>query len=221
MGGVTRSAVTAAILTGSVFAAVVFTDEPLSRSTASVCIDIRDADYVPGSASNGMRVEATRIWARQRVALSWSKPVPANCDDVVPIVFDNDKLRKIAGARRDDALALTVFSGRSRIVYVSVTRVFQLVAQLRQSTPQIVSDGERDIRGGMLLGRVVAHELGHVLLTTTAHSISGLMRPIYGTGDVLSADESTTALSSSEQSRLAVRFSLMPDAPTVLARQER
>jgi hypothetical protein len=215
MGGVIRSATVAAALSGSVFAGVVFSDQR-SRGTASVCADVTTNDHLSGPASNVLRAEATRIWARHRVTVSWSKPVPVNCDEVVPIVFDSDRLRRIAGPKRDDALALTVFSGRSRIVYVSIARAFQLVGQLRESSPTIYSDGERDIRGGILLGRVVAHELGHVLLTTTAHSTTGLMRAIYGTGDVLSADESTTALSSSEQGRLALRFSLT-DAPTVLA----
>jgi hypothetical protein len=35
---------------------------------------------------------------------------------------------------------------------------------------------ELRISGGTLLGRVIAHELGHLLLGTTAHSANGLMR---------------------------------------------
>jgi hypothetical protein len=35
----------------------------------------------------------------------------------------------------------------------------------------------------LLLGRVIAHELGHVLLRTTAHAQDGLMRPSFGEHD--------------------------------------
>jgi Zn-dependent peptidase ImmA (M78 family) len=71
------------------------------------------------------------------------------------------------------------------------------------------------------MGRVVAHELGHVLLETTAHSATGLMRAIFDANDAMSPDERTTDLSTTESQQLAIRFSLVPlDAspePTVLA----
>ena len=213
MKGTIRSIVAVAILAGSVFAAVVTTDErPTYRSTASVCIDLKVQDHLSGPASRTMREEATRIWSRHRVTLSWT--TRAQCDETVPIVFDADRLRAIAGTKRENALALTVFSGRSRVVYVSTSRAYQLVLQLHD----MVAEGERDIRGGMLLGRVVAHELGHVLLGATSHTDSGLMRPMFGAEDVLSGDDRTTLLSSVQESRIATRFSLTPlDPPTVLA----
>ena len=37
---------------------------------------------------------------------------------------------------------------------------------------------------GKLLGRIVAHELGHVLLNSPSHADSGLMRALYQAGDV-------------------------------------
>ncbi len=84
-----------------------------------------------------------------------------------------------------------------------------MLAQLPEFA-RIESGGERDLRGGLLIGRVVAHELGHVLLTTLAHSQTGLMRPVYGLKDVVSADDRMTDLSPVETDRLAMRFSLMP-----------
>jgi hypothetical protein len=43
---------------------------------------------------------------------------------------------------------------------------------------------------GILLGRAMAHELGHLVLGTTAHSTRGLMRPIW-TRDDLARDRAT------------------------------
>ena len=49
------------------------------------------------------------------------------------------------------------------------------------------------------------------------------MRPVFGLRDVLSADDRTTALSSVETQRLAMRFSLVPlgGASTTVARDFR
>ena len=196
------------------------------REAAPVCIRLKTADYLSGVALNTLSAEATRIWIRHGVDLTWKQPVPAGCPTIVSIVFDERELQKLAGGMIDTALARTVFLGRAQTIYVSAPRAFTMLSQLKQQNQSFNNGGERDFRGGTLLGRVVAHELGHVLLTTTAHSEKGLMRPVFGPHDVLSADEETTKLSSIETTRLAMRFSLVPldpplgNRPSTLARTE-
>ena len=197
-------------LTCGVFAGVVSTEpQHPYRRAAPVCVEITAKDYLAGPAHTTMREEATRIWLRHGIALKWTRQPLAECEVVVPIVFDADRLATISNGKHADALAVTVFSGASRVVYVSLPRAFQLLSQIREVT-RIESSGERDLRGGMLLGRIIAHELGHVLLTTMSHSQTGLMRPVYGLSDVMSADDRMTDLSSIETGRLAMRFSLIP-----------
>lgn len=221
-------ALTSSLCSGSLFSSRVITG-PLHpyREAASVCVRVTTIDHVSGSAVRTLQEEATRIWIRHGVALSWKQPVPATCRNVVSIVFDERELWKLAGGSIDTALARTVFLGRSQTIYVSVPRAFAMLSQLNmQRFTTLVSSSERDIHGGTLLGRVVAHELGHVLLTTLAHSDKGLMRPVFGLHDVLSNDEETTSLSVHETTRLAMRFSLVPldspsaTRPSVLARSE-
>ena len=36
----------------------------------------------------------------------------------------------------------------------------------------------------MLLGRAIAHELGHLLMATSAHSAHGLMRPLWTQSEI-------------------------------------
>jgi hypothetical protein len=231
VGSIRRSAALVA-LTSSVCVGV-FSDRiaytgPLHpyREAASVCIRLTTADHVSGPAVSTLQAEASRIWIRHGIDLTWKQPVPATCTQVVPIVFDERELLKLAGGSRDSALARTVFLGRSQTIYVSVPRAFEMLSQMNQQNTVLSTGGERDFRGGTLLGRVVAHELGHVLLTTLAHSKTGLMRPVFGLHDVLSSDEKTTELSSIETNRLAMRFSLVPldapqrTAPSTLARTE-
>jgi len=183
------------------------------RTPASVCIALTVKDDVSGPAFTTLRAEATRIWLSHGVALTWTQPAPVICNTFVPIVFDDARVRALAGPKRKGAMALTEFSGRSRIIYVSAPSAFRLLSAPR-AHPALMSEGEWSHRGGILIGRVVAHELGHVLLETTAHSTRGLMRPVFGVNDALSADEQATTLTEFETSRLATRFSLVPMDPS-------
>ena len=235
VGSIRRSAAIVA-LAGSVCAAL-FSDGPFSikvytgplhpyREAAPVCIRLKTVDYVSGPALMTLEAEAARIWIRHGIDLTWKQPAPATCPTIVSIIFDERELLKLAGGSIDTALARTVFLGRSQTIYVSIPRAFAMLSQVNQRNKTINSTGERDFHGGTLIGRVVAHELGHVLLTTTAHTETGLMRPVFGLADVLSADEETTALSEIQTSRLAMRFSLLPleapvrTPPSSLARVE-
>jgi hypothetical protein len=227
VGRFRRSAAIVA-LACSVPAAIAFTDQlhPY-RQSVSVCVRVTAKEHLSGPALRTLQEEASRIWIRHGVALTWTQPVPTTCPTVVSLVFDEYELLKLAGGYRDSALARTVFIGRRQTIYVSVPRAFQMLTQLAQRNETLVGGGERDLRGGTLLGRVVAHELGHVLLTTLSHSEAGLMRPVFGLKDVLSSDDRTTDLSSVETSRLEMRFSLVrmdsptrTAAPSVLARSE-
>jgi hypothetical protein len=193
-------------------------------SAASVCLDVSVNDHVSGPAFTTLRSEATRIWLRHGVELTWAYPAPARCDTVVPVLFDEEKLRRLAAPKRD-ALALTEFAGASRRIYVSAARAFEMVGQISLRSSAHETIGERDYRQGTLLGRALAHELGHVLLSTLDHSASGLMRPVFGAKDALSVDERATELTPVETQRLATRFSLIPvDDPrarTILAQRGR
>jgi hypothetical protein len=194
------------------------------RNTASACVSVTTRDHLSGASLRFIQDEAGRIWLRHGIALNWTRPGGAACDTAEEIVFDDDQLVKLAGGKIDSALARTVFHGRVRTIYVSAPRAFDMLAELKDKFMQISNDGERDFRGGTLLGRIVAHELGHALLTTMAHSKTGLMRPVFGLKDVLSNDDRLHELTPVESTRLAMRFSLVPfDAPTppsVLTRRE-
>jgi hypothetical protein len=208
-----------------VFGAVAFSGQlHRYRSTASACIHVTTKDHVSGPALRTIQNEASRIWLRHGIALTWTQQAALPCDTFEKIVFDDDELITLAGGKVDTALARTVFLGRSRTIYVSAPRAFNMLTQLRDKVTSVLNDGERDVRGGTLLGRIVAHELGHALLTTMAHSKTGLMRPVFGLKDMLSDDERLNDLTPVESNRLAMRFSLVPfdspSAPSLLTRRE-
>lgn len=182
--------------------------QPRYRNRGSVCIRLALNDPLAAPAFRAMQDEASRIWRRHGITLTWTRPTES-CGMTVPVVFDDSEFRRRGGARRDAALGLTVFLGRAHTVYISQPRARDMVAKLRHLTPNMADSGERSARVGVLLGRVVAHELGHVLLTTVSHSESGLMRPEFGWRDVLVTDDSMTDLSPEQTTLLARRFALL------------
>jgi hypothetical protein len=61
----------------------------------------------------------------------------------------------------------------------------------------------RDAVFGRVLGRALAHELGHYLLRSRDHAIAGLMRAAQPGLDLVSIDRQTFALTPTEAARLA------------------
>jgi hypothetical protein len=135
----------------------------------------------------------------------------------VPLAFDDREVRK-HDSSRDSALGITLFAGRSRRIVVSVARAREIIG-LRRGIASSDDAVTLDIAMGMLLGRVVAHEIGHALLLTTSHSTHGLMRAQYDTLDLRPTVQGQFALMRSDRERLAIRFSNEP-TPAQLALAE-
>ena len=199
------------VVCGAFSASLDADERPPYREAAHVCVEPTIHDYLSGPTFNIIRDEASRIWLRHGVALTWDGPAATRCDALIPLVFDEKALKQQDRNAHKTSLARTVFLGRTQAIYLSVPRAFVMVKAI---LPDVVSSEWQESRGGTLLGRVVAHELGHVLLMTTSHATSGLMRPIYGLRDVLSDDEKILELSAIETRTLATRFSLTPIEPS-------
>ena len=125
--------------------------------------------------------EAERIWQSERVNLRWLPALAGADDPSVPLrvlvitrqnvaASDNDQwpvgeLVAPAGYR---ALAIASISGAQRVV--SEATRYQLL-----ELPALAEQ-----RLGLVLGRAVAHEIGHFLLATRTHADRGLMRASIG-----------------------------------------
>jgi hypothetical protein len=187
------------------------------RPEAAVYIQLSARDELPGTALMALRAEASRIWARHRIVLTWGRDRPLSTDAryaaVIPVVFDDREMKKFPAHRGDDALARAVFAGRNQTIYVSVSRALEMVRRLHGTGTELHNQGARDVRAGTFLGRVVAHELGHILLTSPAHAATGLMRPMFVFRDLVPGDDASIDLTAPDAQRLAMRFSLEPRGP--------
>jgi hypothetical protein len=102
----------------------------------------------------------------------------------------------------DAALGWVPFAaGKARrLVFLRVARAQSLVSAL---SPGTRPEGLTRLLVARFLGRVLAHELGHVLLNSAQHQPKGLMREQYRAVDVLSARLSTYTLDAGERARFS------------------
>ena len=178
-----------------------------------VALDPRFVEHLSGVAWGSMTQESTAIWAREGIALRWSGP-SAGADLVLAVVFDDRAVRK-HDTKHEDAFGVTLFSGREQRILVSISRAREVVAR-RQGLADSSDATTLDIAMGVVLGRVVAHEIGHALLLTLSHAPHGLMHPRIETGDLRPLHASEVALLAPDRHRLTVRFSNRP-APVQVA----
>jgi hypothetical protein len=187
--------------------------ETAARRVIRVALAPVEHDKMSGLAWRAMTRECSRIWADEGVALTWSGD-SAGAHVVLPLVFHDRDVRK-HDPKNEDALGVTVFSGRSQLILVSIARA-RRVLERRKGLADSTDGLTLDMAMGMLLGRVIAHEIGHALLLTTRHSPDGLMRARFGAGELRPALDGQFALSRSERDHLAVRFSNTPAPGTLV-----
>jgi len=154
---------------------------------------VDDQELVPAAGRGRMHIEANRIWSRYGVELQWSSPSSRDVRPVQMTVL-------LQGTREAGPLG----------------RVERVGALLRRQI--VVSDGAlRALLQGVgvysddplwvelyarMFGRVVSHELGHLLLNSVAHSPTGLMRPLFICRDVKSVSNDRFSLTDDEVERL-------------------
>jgi hypothetical protein len=180
--------------------------EAAARAPIRVALDAVTIDSMSRTAWQAMVRECNRIWAREGVELLWSAADAATppARMVLPIVFDDHELR-LAEKQQGAALGLTLFVGLSQRIVVSAPRAEQIVAA-RDGLAQPSRVLQRENAVGVLMGRVVAHEIGHALLSGAGHVAQGLMRAQFDVGEMQPAAPREFALSDAERRQLEARF---------------
>ena len=204
------------LLRHPVFAASILALSLARPVAAAVCVD---ADVrLTGLPLNrvvleAMMNEAAAIWAPYGLAFRWTdRAAPDRCqavDSPVAVQVDNTPTRR-SNARRPVTLGTTRVSlSRAgpvpiRLDYAAVER---LVGSLTADTLGRLVGRQRlapsDV--GRALGRVLAHEVGHVLLGGSGHSRKGLMRASFIPSELVDVRRRSYTLSSAEVARLAER----------------
>jgi hypothetical protein len=167
-------------ITSTVLAACAFwmwTGVPAqSHSTATLTVHINlefDAAIRSKTIKTIARNEATAIWSAYGVELQWSESDCGAALDLDVIVGRHEPGVVLDGSPSVLGTTTVDRSGVVRApIHISIDTIEYLLLHRTGELPVL-----RDQELGRALGRVLAHELGHVLLgVPTYHESSGLMR---------------------------------------------
>lgn len=127
---------------------------------------------LPPTSMQVMLEETETIWRRAGVVFRWlpssaeSAALPVSVVPSDPGRDDHDEVWRLAKFQRA--------GGRPRAAVVSIAACEQALARVERTLGEPARLRER--RLGLVLGRALAHELGHYLLNSGQHRPSGLMR---------------------------------------------
>ena len=168
---------------------------PPSPTALAITIHVRNYAEVASQTLKESEKAATTIFQKAGVAVGWDETslptgrVPAALGGVAMVTLADIQLNILPDTIVDhtnlpaDALGLAPGADPGRdTIYVfdsKVRTVFweMLNAHLRGSMDLTVTRG-------MLLGHVIAHEVGHLLLNQQLHSVRGIMRGQWGFADL-------------------------------------
>jgi len=138
----------------------------LAAQPAVVTLTVVVDDYVgvPPHVWRAAEAEATRLFRAAGVAVEWTHrrgaPTPAGTAKLTVVLLNDAPLDMTANSDAAVAGSAVRGSGRGYIYY----RRVKLAANLHTRHP------------GTLLGQVITHELGHLLLPPNSHAFTGVMR---------------------------------------------
>ena len=133
---------------------------------------------LPEGTRLAMIEEAGSIWRSQGIALDWLPPSavrPADTHRLRVVILQK---RLVADPALEPVAIGELFRPQTGhpVAVISINAAQHLVWSVRGSSgDELAAVYER--RLGKVLGRAVAHEIGHYLLDTPTHARSGLMRP--------------------------------------------
>jgi hypothetical protein len=150
--------------------------------------------------------EAAAIWRRHGIAIDWLPPTA-----VRPVasyrlrVLIVEKQLTAVGIAEPVAVGELVRPAKGHpAALVSIDGARHLVASVRGRVEhEPLAMGER--RLGTVLGRALAHEIGHYLLDTSRHAKQGLMRPNFNALEFTDLREGTFALDHDSAAWLRIR----------------
>ena len=179
-----------------------------AASAARAAVAIRTYDYAAVSTEQlaAARLEAARIFERAGISLEWIEcRVPGRMDGAActePLLVGRDLMlrlvdRQPARGERIVALGESMLDREHRSGVLMTIDVFPVRAIAEQAFTAVPT----------LLGRAIAHEIGHLLLGSAAHPPSGLMRALWSRDELRGLKPAHWGFSAREaaQMRQAVR----------------
>ena len=174
-------------------AAVILTlgsGRPAANATASVPLHVLltlSSNLTP-MTRQALISEAERIWRHEQVNIEWARPghTVAHADAPLRVLVVSLPQRDERSSRAWRIAELIPEAEPRALAIASIAGAERVVNEATRSAA--VERTPRDYRLGLVLGRAVAHEIGHFLLATGTHAESGLMRESIDAREFASVD---------------------------------
>ena len=187
-----------------------------SQASAEICVymDLRFGKREqPPALIESMTQEAASIWEPYGVRFEWraaQSPSRCSCTQASFTVLLDHQHPRSSGFSLPTTLGSTRLVPRAieqAPIYIDREATEELLGSLGvgQLAPLLgrSSVGPADV--GRALGRILAHEVGHVLLADRDHQPRGLMRKGFGAGDLLTPERGAYGLLPADVARLGQR----------------
>lgn len=180
--------------------------QDLQDSLGKVDVLLTTVPTLSKSARVSMMNEAAAIWRQHGVHLDWLNPTAAR-----PIASNRLRVlivqKRLMVGRAFEPVAVGELvrpPDGHPIALISIEGAQHLISSVRgRAGNELIAIDER--RLGTVLGRALAHEIGHYLLDTHTHARSGLMRPNFNALEFTDLRNSTFALDHAAASWLRTR----------------
>jgi len=188
---------------------------PVNRTASPLVISITTASDASRFAVEAARAEAAAIFRSAGVSFVWRDGHDVAASLVVVI-------GNALGPTRESGTPLgwLVFEGSAptNTIYLSYANAERYLLDAREVVGALNNKtrAERDTLLGRVMGRALAHELGHYLLGTKEHTARGLLKRAPTAAEFFSPDRGAFTIDAAERSQIAARLSGSP----VLARRE-
>lgn len=184
-----------------------------AAANSCLVVDVRFTGAEPSaSLLKAMRTEVSAIWATYGVRLVLASDTDASEPERVDGSLDVSIKRRAAHIVKSNQIVLgttrlqipSIDHSPIQIDYDAVEEVLdQLTAEQLVARTGHAGLDSTDV--GRALGRVLAHEIGHVLLLAPFHQAQGLMRASYRPVDLIAIERNAFTLSKGEIARLRNR----------------
>lgn len=167
----------------------------------TVCVTFSQALEMNASLKTPVLAELNRIWQPMGITVEETEKFQNNCDRWILLKSALEAGPEDAAGQTAIAWVPFVEKRARRVVFVRMNHARTLIEAFNP-TNMLRPPSQTEALLAKLVGRSLAHELGHVLLNSMAHERSGLMRARYQTHDVMHDLPSGYTLNAGQLDRL-------------------
>jgi hypothetical protein len=150
-------------------------DKPSVDSTTVVKVRLTTSNELSGISQQALINESEAIWRDANVQLRWVRNNTGADSDRPLRILVTRRAVSTTDAHRWPVGELLRFEDSSAIAMASISAALRIV-QESPERPLLDVPAMRQYKLGVVLGRAVAHEIGHYLLQSNDHAPYGLMR---------------------------------------------